>query len=333
MKRKVLFLGLALAATAALGAGAWALQRAQEAQESALAQVETVQAASLSGEVTRIAYGTSDGGEVCLTLSDGVWQSADNDAFPLTQSYAQTMASLASNVGATKLVLEDCTDLAEYGLDEPQKHIEAETDAGEMVALFIGDKNTHTGDYYLRVDGGTAVYTVDATFFAAFDHTLLDMAQLESWPVSEAQEVTALVVEGGGNSYSVAARTESDGEDSVTLYTFTDADGSFDTADAAAASVLEAAAELSFTSMAAFRPDEAALDGFGLDASAVRVTVSYTDASGGEAQAALSVGAKTDGGEYYVRIDGSDCVHLMDADALEALLAFSGSYLPEYTAS
>ena len=167
MERKYTALTAVLAATAVLMAGTWLLS----ARQSGTDTVETVLAASVSGNVTGISYNTAEE-QLRFVLREEQWFWEDDSEFPLSQGYAQTMKSLLQNVTATELVTENCPDFTEYGLEEPQKTITAETDEGETVTLYLGDQNTHTKDYYMCIGDENALYTVDSTFYDSFNHDL-----------------------------------------------------------------------------------------------------------------------------------------------------------------
>lgn len=116
MKRKYTVLTAVLSATAVLMAGTWFLS----ARQSGTDTVETVLAASVSGNVTGISYNTAEE-QLRFVLREEQWFWEDDSEFPLSQGYAQTMTSLLQNVTATELVTENCPDFTEYGLEKPKK--------------------------------------------------------------------------------------------------------------------------------------------------------------------------------------------------------------------
>lgn len=169
-------------------------------------------------------------------------------------------------------------------------------------------------------------------FVALFSHTLYELAETDAWPANDADAVTSLSFSSGEKSFSVTSRseeqTDADGEiSSVTVYTFSGDGESFDTTDAAAPSLLDAARSLSFTSLAAFKPDGDTLAALGMEAPA-SLTVSY-ESGGTSKECTLLIGTLTESGAYCVQIDGSDCVYTMEAADVEAFSEFSASILPE----
>ncbi len=328
MKRKYTVLTAVLAATAVLMAGTWLLSARQSGSDT----LETVLAASVSGNVTGISYNTAEE-QLRFVLREEQWFWEDDSEFPLSQGYAQTMTSLLQNVTATELVTENCPDFTEYGLEKPKKTITAETDEGETVTLYLGDQNTHTKDYYMRIGDENALYTVDSTFYDSFNHDLYSMAAYEEWPAASAESVTSMQLESADASFLISRREETTSEDdsSVTeIYTYTDADESFDTEDITAASLLNDASSVSFTGLAAFRPDASAVASYGLETPSATLTVTYLTASGAEETCTLQIGTKSESGDYPVRIENSNCVYWMDGDLVDEFLTFSSDLLLVY---
>ena len=81
----------------------------------------------------------------------------------------------------------------------------------------------------------------------------------------------------------------------------------------------------SFTDMADWKPDDAALVRYGLD-QPITVTVDYTDSEGNAASRTLLIGSLTgEGSNYYCSPDGGQSVYLVGAASLTDAVAVAAS--------
>ena len=76
-------------------------------------------------------------------------------------------------------VIENVTDLAQYGLTEPQKTITVET-AAKSYILYVGDKNDLTSSYYVCFPSTSTVYVVSATDINRFNYGLDELVEEET---------------------------------------------------------------------------------------------------------------------------------------------------------
>ncbi len=181
--RKTAVLLGAAALTAALGLGYGLLTGAEQAEESSSAA--GVAAFSPTGAVSVICY-ENEGGEIALEYLDDTWTLRRDADFPVNQTSAESMANYLAPLNATALVTQSGADLVAYGLDEPSNRIEVATDAGETCTVLVGAQNTHTGEYYIKLEGEEPVYTVSESFAAA-TYTASDTARTETPDTAAAQ--------------------------------------------------------------------------------------------------------------------------------------------------
>ena len=97
-----------------------------------------------------------------------------------------------------------------------------------------------------------------------------------------------------------------------------------------AASLLNDASSVSFTGLAAFKPDASAVASYGLETPSATLTVTYLTASGTEETCTLQIGTKSESGDYPVRIENSNCVYWMDGVLVDEFLTFSSDLLLVY---
>lgn len=313
MKRnKWLPMVLAVAAIAVLGGGYLTLERLNQVEE----EVQTVEVATVSGEVDSIEY-TTDTGKVTLVKSGDVWQWSEDAEFPLMQEYPQSMASQSHPIDAVALVRSDGDGLADYGLDSPSKTIVLKS-GDESVTCLIGDLNNYTGEYYMMLDGSKEIYTVSSSFWDTFSYGLYDMIEKEMWPVTSVSNVTSVERENADGT--VLSVTASDNEDGTLSYQVNG-----QTADhTAAEDYVRTITYLTVSECVNYKAGEEERSTYGLDAPAAVLRIGYTEGEGEEAEdleITLTIGASNGEGGYYVCIDDSQAVNIMPSDLIEEILA------------
>ena len=235
------------------------------------------------------------------------------------------MANYLAPLNATALVTQSGADLVAYGLDEPSNRIEVATDAGETCTVLVGAQNTHTGEYYIKLEGEEPVYTVSESFAAAFTRTERGLQQTENWPVESTDSVTRATLEQGGNTLTVDVSEDADGNKT---YTASDTARTETPDTAAAQAFISSAATLYFSSSADFKPTDEALAAYGLAEPSATLTVEWTrtdDASGAQESvtSVLYLGAVDANGDYYARLADSNAVSTLNATALSGVLGMT----------
>lgn len=122
-----------------------------------------------SDEIIR--YGFDYEGESYVLEKEGdTWYDAENHARNLYQYRAAALTEGVAPLVATQ-VIENVSDLGQYGLEEPQRTIFYET-ATESYTLYVGDKNTVTASYYVSLPSDSNVYVVEGAAINRFNVTL-----------------------------------------------------------------------------------------------------------------------------------------------------------------
>lgn len=150
------------------------------------------------------------------------------------------------------------------------------------VRCWWGLQNTHTGEYYIKLEGEEPVYTVSESFAAAFTRTERGLQQTENWPVESTDSVTRATLEQGGNTLTVDVSEDADGNKT---YTASDTARTETPDTAAAQAFISSAATLYFSSSADFKPTDEALAAYGLAEPSATLTVEWTrtdDVSGAQ---------------------------------------------------
>lgn len=139
--------------------------------------------------------------------------------------------------------------------------------------MLVGAQNTHTGEYYIKLEGEEPVYTVSESFAAAFTRTERGLQQTENWPVESTDSVTRATLEQGGNTLTVDVSEDADGNKT---YTASDTARTETPDTAAAQAFISSAATLYFSSSADFKPTDEALAAYGLAEPSATLTVEWT---------------------------------------------------------
>lgn len=359
MNRKLVTLGaMAAVLVVALGGyvGLTRWNAAQAAAESAAAadiEVATLPADEISAIDSQV-----EGYALSLVKQDGTWQLADDAAFPLGQSYVDTMLKTVAPL-AGQGPLQDAGDLSEYGLGDGCDTIVLTGADGSTATLLLGDTNSLTGRVYATVEGSGAVYTVSSSVRSPFAHTRDELLQMEEIPYMD--DILSLTVENAAGTWtydfaaaeaaqeagstSSSGAASSDASDSSggstagssaapdstsesTLGASSDAQSQEDPQADLASQRADALALLAWQSCAAWDGDLAA---YGLDSPAATVTAVYSDSAAGsedssaaaDAQATFTmlIGAACPDGGYYACLSGSGLVYTIDADTAELFLS------------
>ncbi len=332
-KNKVLPIIAGLAAVAVFSGGWIALKAAADRD----GDVENVSVDALDGTITKIDYTVLNDDAVSLVYNGSEWQWSGDADFPLRQTYPETMVSLAQSLSATALVTEQPENLADFGLETPSSTIKLTNDTGESKTYLLGNKNTHTGDYYLRKEGSDTVYTVSSEFASAFSNSLYGMIITETWPVVSASAINEVSLSQGGkllidmqitrtekqaqsdiNSSSTASSTAA--AQTVTEYRISDGSGFVDANSEAAYSWISSLTAMSFSSCADYKASDELLADTGLNNEGTyTLTVKYTS-SGEEKTFALLIGNGSGDGVYFAKQQSSAAVNTIEGDALTTFL-------------
>jgi hypothetical protein len=180
----------------------------QEEKENAEEEEdETVSIFSAStDDMTSIKF-LIDKKEVTFEKTDDEWVKSDDVQFPVDQDKLDELAGALNDLTAQR-VLEDVTDLSEYGLDSPDNTITVTTDEEECV-IRVGEENDSVSQYYVKKnDDDTTVYLVAAASITPFMDELYDYAQGNDFPDIDSSNITQIDVT-GDSDYSLTYDSES----------------------------------------------------------------------------------------------------------------------------
>lgn len=127
-------------------------------------------------DVTAFSY-DYEGETYSFEKEDDTWYAAEDHSLNIKQTRMTSMLGGVSPLTATQ-VIENVTDLAQYGLVTPQRTITLET-AGASYILYVGDENELTSSYYVSLPSTDTVYVVSASSINRFNYALEDLIEEE----------------------------------------------------------------------------------------------------------------------------------------------------------
>ena len=125
-------------------------------------------------DIVKLSY-VYEGQTYTFEKQDGTWYYADDHSLNVTQYKIGNMATMVAPLKAQQ-VLENVTDMTQYGLAQPERTIQFET-ADASYIFEVGDYNSVAGVRYICEPSGTTVYVVDSGVVSIFDKTLDDVVE------------------------------------------------------------------------------------------------------------------------------------------------------------
>lgn len=169
--KRLLILLLVLAALAAVVLG---LRHYNNTAGSGTEEEETgeVVADVSKDDVIKLSY-DYEGVTYTFEKIDDTWYYADDHSVNITQYKITNMISRVAPLTAEQ-VIEDVTNMAQYGLADDVRTISFETEAASYI-FEAGDYNSVTDVYYIRKPSENTVYAVSSSVVNIFDKTLEDV--------------------------------------------------------------------------------------------------------------------------------------------------------------
>lgn len=304
-------------------------EEAEKTEEITLLSVE-------EDRISEIAFENAHG-SMKLVQKDESWVYEDDKKFPLNQDNAEEMAEQIADLKAIREISGEPEDLGEYGLQKPSITVACTAEDGEHI-LYIGDESpSEDGGYYCYLEGETAVYEIDSDVFTAFNYSIQQMMTLEDAPEITASQITKLSViqpsefdftavnkaMGDSSGWTIKEPYETPvvGNESA-LTTFL---GNYESIS------YEGAVEYNCQNFEAYgleekNPGTAAIEVSYYELVEAEDTEETEESEEEEKKervdhkAKLIIGNQKEDGEYYVRVNDSSYVYLMDEESVNKLL-------------
>ena len=213
-------------------------------------------------------YTDEDGGTVSLSFhKDGDWLYDGDEAFPVDAEKLQELLDQFAQLRAA-FVIEDVTDYAQYGLEDPICSIDIT--AGETdYEILVGDYSEMDSQRYLSLGDGS-VYLVNEDPMDVYEATLDDFLRGDDIPAFAEVESVAF---GGAEDQTIRRDENGDSYRKEDDYYLDGRPLDTDKLD----SYLSHLSGMSLNDYATYKAAEADLAEYGLDDPELTVTVEYPD--------------------------------------------------------
>lgn len=138
-------------------------------------------------DIVRFSY-DYEGETYSYEKEDDTWYYAPDHSLKLLQYRTGNLMSGLAPL-KTGQVIENVTDLEQYGLKEPKQTITYET-ATESYILYVGSQNSVTGGYYVCMPSQSTVYMVEASAINKLTVTAEDLIDTTTDTTEESTEST-----------------------------------------------------------------------------------------------------------------------------------------------
>lgn len=187
-QRQMIGMLLALIALAAAFLG---IRQYNKNAPSAASTTEDTQETVLdvnSDDITRFCY-VYEGETYAFEKEDDTWYYADDHSLNLNQDRIKAMILKVAPLKADQ-VIENVTDMSQYGLADPERTIQYET-ADRSVIINVGNLNSMTSQYYIAFPSEMKVYVVATNVVTGFNYTLEDLVEETTEATETAETETA----------------------------------------------------------------------------------------------------------------------------------------------
>ena len=324
-KRNLIILIVLLAVLAAAYAGVIKYKDYLADQKAVREEADQIKITDLNN-IEKIEYDNGTD-QLSFVKKDDIWYYEKDQDFPLVQSYLTALEGTAGQLTAVRK-LEDADELQVYGLKEPAGSVKLTAADNTEVTLLIGNKSEE--NYYLCIEGEDIVYTVEAGLMEDIGYSLYDMVDFQPYPVIAAENINRLEItynkkksvyekqkaEGAGE------QDAADGEVQAEEAAWTvDRDGEAEEVSGSEMTeLLDAAGNIIISGCVNYKASKDELKEYGLLEPAARIKVTW-ETEGEESQVVLMIGGQeNETGNYYVMMDDSEAVGIVEASKLEAFL-------------
>ena len=249
-------------------------------------------------------------GETFAMDKDGEdWVLSSDPAFPLSQEH---MSAIFTDLGGllSYNTLENVTDLAEYGLDDPTAVIHVDDANKKLVTIHLGDAAPMDSLRYLSLGDGK-VYMVSNAILQNYNVTLDDLMAYETIPTFKNHKSIRVI--SGDAVLELNCQTNSQNGEKTSIWTC----GEQELDAEKVKTFCDNISSLSWLDCEGYGISDFAP--YGLDAPSVTAAVLWHEDDGTELSFTLEIGADKDESSCYARIAGSDMVYSIDRSVRDAL--------------
>lgn len=166
----------AVAALAVLGGLVWYSQRNKDSESSGSAADAASKLVSIpEDQLTRIEVKRAIGETTVIERKDGRWEITSPKPLRADQDAAGTLASSAASLSTDHLVLEEASDLDEFGLVDPSIEVILTQKDGKSKRILIGDEAPTGSSYFVKLADDPRIFTIASYNKLALDKTGNDL--------------------------------------------------------------------------------------------------------------------------------------------------------------
>ncbi|HIT89718.1 MAG TPA: DUF4340 domain-containing protein [Candidatus Merdenecus merdavium] len=157
------------------------------------------------------------GNEFSVTKEDSTWMSDQQSDIPILGTKVENLLSQVEELKYNKKIT-DVTDLEQYGLDDGNKITVDFQDEGDQVfSISFGEVNLSTKDCYVYLDDKTTVYTIDGSIRSAYDITLYDLIDSDTYPSISSSNIQRVSIKADEQTLVLTSNQENRTTYGVTL--------------------------------------------------------------------------------------------------------------------
>ena len=127
-----------------------------------------------SDDITSFSY-VYEGETYSFEKEGDTWYYADDHSLNLKQERIKAMLLKVAPLEVNQ-VIDNVTDMSQYGLANPERTIQYET-ADRSVIINVGNLNSMTSQYYIAFPSEMKVYAVTTNVVTGFNYTLDDLVE------------------------------------------------------------------------------------------------------------------------------------------------------------
>lgn len=157
-----------------------------------------------SDDITSFRY-VYEGETYAFEKEDDTWYYAYDHSLNLNQNRIKAMILKVAPLKADQ-VIENVTDMSQYGLADSERTIQYET-ADRSVIINVGNLNSMTSQYYIAFPSEMKVYVVTTNVVTGFNYTLDDLVE-ETTAETESTETAETAKMESENSEAATETTE-----------------------------------------------------------------------------------------------------------------------------
>ena len=272
MKKKTVKMVLAVVSLAVLCGTYWGVNThvsKQEKAENSKEEEEQVSVTDTSADEIETVKFLIDKKEVAFQRKEEKWVKGNDEAFPVSQDTLNNAVGMLGDLKAER-VLDDVSDLSEYGLDSPVNTIVFKTKEGEETSIKIGAENESVSQYYVKKnEDDKKVYLVASASIEPFMNSLYDYAESGTFPEISSENIKAIQVE-GKTSYNLFV----DGNG----FWYVSDGGNQEKADSAkATSMASSFSTLEYASFVNYNASEEEMESYGLNKPYANIILDYEE--------------------------------------------------------